>query len=758
MLQIINCITGQHDLRQVAIAALICAVSAATAFRFKDMARKASGRLRARWLVLCALVAGGGVWATHFMAMLAYSPNLPLVFDLKLTLASLVAAVLGLGGGFWIAIRSKPTIALAGGAVAGLGIAAMHYIGAISVRSAFGLDWHPWHAVLSVSIGVAGSIAAFAAARRLKGWTHSVLPPALMVLAICGLHFSSMAALTVTPDLVTTQLHDAIDRNFLAEIVSGVALLLLLTAISLIVVEGQSRRLSLNSLKAAFQGVPSGLALFDVHCRLVIWNQAYEMLMTPFGVRPQTGLPLRDLVRQAAMSGRFIEAIGREEAWVDEFMRDRLSGQAESWSFPGERWLRIEACHIGDGSQISIITDVTDQRLAAASLIEARDRAEAANRSKSEFLANMSHEIRTPLNGVLGMTQVMAANELSAPQRERLTVVQESGRALLVILNDLLDLSKAQAGKLDLNIEDTDVSEAARLACAAFEGTAESKGVSLVFSVEAGAKGFWKADGLRLRQVISNLISNSLKFTHEGSVTVGVAHDGRNLVFTVTDTGIGMEQDQIPRLFEKFTQADASTTRRYGGTGLGLSICRELVELMGGTIGAASTPGEGSRFTVTLPLVRGQAKLEAVKPPPVESHPTGSIRVLAAEDNKTNQKVLTALLEPLSVDLTLVENGRQAVEAFKAGSFDVILMDVQMPEMNGVEASLAIRALETELGLDRTPIMALSANVMTHQVSEYRDAGMDGCIAKPIEVEKLYDGLEFALSLKASMAAKAAAA
>ena len=758
MLQILSCVTDHHDKRQVAIAALICVISMVTAFRFKDMARKANGSMRLRWLAVCALVAGGGVWATHFMAMLAYSPGLPLAFDLELTLLSLAVAVLGLGGGFWIAIRSKPSIALAGGALAGLSVAAMHYIGTASVRSALALDWHPSHAVASVAIGVTGSIAAFAAARRLRGWAHLIFPSALMVLAICGLHFSSMAALTVTPDLAPAQLGDIIDRRFLAEIVSGVTLLLLVAAVALIVIEAQSRRLSMNSLEAAFQGVPSGLALFDVHCRLVVWNQAYEILMMPYGVRPQAGLPLRDLVRQAAMSGRFSEARGREEAWVDEFQRDRLSGQAESWLFPGDRWLRIEACHIGQGSQISVITDVTDQRLAAASLIEARDRAEAANRSKSEFLANMSHEIRTPLNGVLGMAQVMAANELSDAQRERLAVVRDSGRALLTLLDDLLDLSKAQAGKLDLEIDDTEVSEVARLACAAFEGLAESKGVSLLFHVDAVAKGFWKADGLRLRQIVSNLISNSLKFTHAGAVKIGVGHDGRNLVLNVADTGIGMEPDQIPRLFEKFTQADASTTRRYGGTGLGLSICRELVELMGGTIGATSAPGQGSSFTVTLPLARGQTKLETVIAAPIEMEAAGTIRILAAEDNQTNQKVLAALLEPLNIDLTLVDNGRQAVELFKTAAFDVIFMDVQMPEMNGVEASLAIRALEEELMLSRTPIMALSANVMTYQVAEYRLAGMDGCIAKPIEVEKLYDGLEFALSLRAAAARKAAAA
>jgi signal transduction histidine kinase/CheY-like chemotaxis protein len=759
MLQLLTCITTQHDLRLVLAAALICVISAVTAFRFKEMARKAEGQIRTRRLIFCALTAGGGVWATHFIAMLAYSPNLPIRFDLSLTVLSLVVAVIGLGAGFWISIRSGLAGVLGGGAIAGLSVAAMHYIGAASVRAAFDLDWHPVHAIGSVTVGLMGAMSAFAAARLIKGVANWIVPPLLMTLGICGLHFSSMAALTLIPDLTAPVVGDLINRQSLAEIVGGVAFLLLSAAVTLIVVETQSRRLGLKGLEAAFQGVPSGLALFDRNCRLVIWNQAYVSLMGPYGVRPVAGLPLRDLVYQAADSGRFADAIGREGAWVSEFQRERLSGQAEAWLFPGERWLQIEASRLGDGSQVSIITDVTENKLAAETLIEARDRAEAANRSKSDFLANMSHEIRTPLNGVLGMAQVMETHELSPDQRDRLGVVRESGQALLGILNDLLDLSKAQAGKLELEIADTDISEMVRTCCTAFQGMAASKGVNLIFNTEPAAQGFWKADGLRLRQVLSNLISNSLKFTHKGSVTVTVGHDGEALTLAVTDTGIGMEPDQIPRLFEKFTQADASTTRRYGGTGLGLSICRELIELMGGHVVVTSEPGSGSCFTVAVPLERGQAKVRSVKAEPVASEVRAGelIRILAAEDNPTNQRVLKALLEPLGVDLVMVADGRAAVEAFERAEFDVILMDVQMPDMNGVEATAAIRRAEAAGGMIRTPILALSANVMTYQIEEYHLAGMDGAIAKPIEVNKLYEGIEAALDRREQGRAAAAA-
>jgi signal transduction histidine kinase/ActR/RegA family two-component response regulator len=408
---------------------------------------------------------------------------------------------------------------------------------------------------------------------------------------------------------------------------------------------------------------------------------------------------------------------------------------------------------------IGVFQNITSSKQAERALVEARDAAEAANRSKSEFLANMSHEIRTPLNGVLGMTQVIEGDELTDVQRERVRVVRESGTALLAILNDLLDLSKIQAGKLELTPTDFDMTELAPVVAAAFEGTAASKDISLELIVEETAKGVWVGDVLRLRQVLSNLVSNGLKFTGQGRVTLAVQHDGTEMRFAVKDTGIGIDADKIPYLFEKFAQEDASTTRRYGGTGLGLSICRELVDLMGGRIEATSEKGVGSTFTVILPLKRGKKSAAAARA--MESgvaSPIGSraLRILAAEDNATNQLVLRSLLAPLGVDLTVAGDGRAAVEAYANAAFDIVLMDVQMPEMNGVEATVAIRALEAERGGRRTPILALSANVMTHQISEYADAGMDGCIAKPIEVEKLYRALDEALSLAQPAALSAA--
>jgi signal transduction histidine kinase/ActR/RegA family two-component response regulator len=383
----------------------------------------------------------------------------------------------------------------------------------------------------------------------------------------------------------------------------------------------------------------------------------------------------------------------------------------------------------------------------ARQVVRARDLAEAGDRAKSEFIANMSHEIRTPLNGVLGMAQAMEGFELSPDQRGRLRVIRESGRSLLTLLNDVLDLSKIEAGKVELTETTFRLEDKVAAVGAIYRDLATEKGLDLNVSVAPEAMGFWLGDTLRIRQVLTNLVSNAVKFTETGSVTLAAEATSAGLRFTVTDTGIGFEQDIAAGLFRKFEQADASTTRRYGGTGLGLSISHSLTHLMGGTITARSRPGEGACFTLELPLKRGVAKEPAAPTPAaVEAAPSEAaqqtLRILAAEDNATNRMVLHALIEPLGAELTLVTNGLEAVEAFAGGRFDVVLMDVQMPEMNGLDATRAIRRREADEGWAPTPVLALTANVMSHQLESYLAAGMDGHIAKPLDVTALYAALE----------------
>ncbi|HKP79126.1 MAG TPA: ATP-binding protein [Phenylobacterium sp.] len=391
-----------------------------------------------------------------------------------------------------------------------------------------------------------------------------------------------------------------------------------------------------------------------------------------------------------------------------------------------------------------------DLKRAMRELELARDAANAANVLKTQFLANMSHEIRTPLNGVLAMAEVMALGQLDQVQRDRLDVIRRSGGLLLAVLNDVLDLSKIEAGKLTLFEDDFEVESAIEQARENFEVMARSKGLSFEIVVAEDARGWWRGDADRLRQIVGNLLSNAVKFTPQGSVS---AHVGLNaaggLCIVVRDTGVGISADKLPSLFEKFTQADNSATRRFGGTGLGLAICRELTQMMGGSIDVESREGHGSTFTVELPLTRGRpASQDVAEPAPASDD--GDLRLLAAEDNPTNQQVLAAVLGSLGIEVHIVPDGKEAVEAWRTGSYDLILMDIQMPVMDGITAASTIREAEKTSGRRRTPIVALTANALTHQVEEYLAVGMDAHVAKPIEIAKLYDAISSVLNAAAT--------
>ncbi|MFI4933824.1 MAG: ATP-binding protein [Caulobacterales bacterium] len=432
-----------------------------------------------------------------------------------------------------------------------------------------------------------------------------------------------------------------------------------------------------------------------------------------------------------------------------EFRINRTDG-AELWA---QCAVKLFADAAGNPSRlVGAMQNVTARKNAEQELLAAKNEAEAASRAKSAFLATMSHEIRTPLNGVLGMAQAMDADDLSDAQRERLDVLRKSGVALLGILNDILDISKIEAGKIELEDIEFDLGEVARSVHSNFESLAAEKDVSLVLELGAAA-GAYRGDPTRLRQILNNLTSNALKFTQVGEVRIDSFPMTDGLRIVVSDTGVGMSAETLSSLFTAFTQADSSTTRRFGGTGLGLAICRELAELMGGSVEAHSEPGRGSVFTVLLPLERVRFMQEASSAPEVaQSQTPGSlsgIRLLVAEDNAVNRLVLKTLLKQAGIEPVMVENGADAVKAWRERSWDAILMDVQMPVMDGPTATRTVRRLEAEGNRARTSIIGLTANAMSHQLAEYRAAGMDDVVTKPIEFRRLFEALQAAFSAPA---------
>jgi PAS domain S-box-containing protein len=389
-----------------------------------------------------------------------------------------------------------------------------------------------------------------------------------------------------------------------------------------------------------------------------------------------------------------------------------------------------------------ILRDTTERHAAQTAMTKAVSQAVAANRAKTNFLATMGHEIRTPLNGVLGMAQAMENDYLPADQRERLGIIRQSGESLLAILNDLLDVSKIEAGKLEIEETRLDLDELARGVHATFAAVAAHKGLNFSLDITAAASGLYRGDPLRVRQILHNLISNALKFTSRGGVKIHIGRCAGVLQIAVRDTGIGIPAENIAHVFDAFEQLDASTTRRYGGSGLGLAISRNLAELMGGTVSVSSRVGKGTVFSVSLPLAKlPRSSASQAKTLPATVMEPGAMRVLIVEDNKMNQVVLKTLLDQVGVTTVVAPDGLAAVAAWQKDCWDLILMDIHMPNMDGIAATGEIRRLEQAGGLKRTPIIALTANAMDHEVDGYKGAGMDGFVAKPIEVAKLLSAI-----------------
>jgi signal transduction histidine kinase/NO-binding membrane sensor protein with MHYT domain/ActR/RegA family two-component response regulator len=755
MYAVLTCLRDDHDLRLVALAAIVCIVSAVTAFGTYRRALARRSAARVGWIALTGLVGGSGIWATHFLAMLAYQTGLPVGYAMGATILSWLIGLAGIASGFGVAALRQDSLGrLLGGATAGLGAAVMHFVGVSATRLPAELIWDGGLVSAAVLVG-AGlcAVSVWIAGDVSRARNHAAAAVAF-VLAVCALHFTAMGAVTLLPDPSVEISEALMDRNGLAVQVSVVAGLILVGAVALMVMARTSAIGALQSLRAALDGAPTALAFFDAGRKLVFWNDAYARMMAPLGVTPSYGLSYAAIVEASFASGLMPQGATRDIALSSELLR---GGKPAADHPIGETWRRVEIGPTRDGGFVISMTDVTETRVMAQRLAEARDRAEAANRAKSEFLANMSHEIRTPLNGVLGMAEVMAGHPLEAGQAERLRVIRESGASLLSVLNDVLDISKIEAGQFELEVRPFDLAETLRIACEPFAQTAAQKDIDFQVEVAPEAEGGWLGDALRLRQILANLASNAVKFTETGSVRVtarALAEGG--LSIAVADTGIGVPAAHMPRLFEKFTQADGSTTRRFGGTGLGLAICRQLVELMGGEIRVESHENAGSIFTLTVPLARCAAPVVAQTAVAGATAQERPLRILAAEDNPTNQLVLRAMLMPLNCELRIVADGREALDAFGAEAFDLILMDVQMPRMNGVEATREIRRREAERGLAPTPIVALTANVMTHQVAGYRAAGVDGFVAKPIEAQRLYLAIDQVLGDFSAASAAAA--
>lgn len=742
--RIIVCIARDHDWRVTLLAALICMVGIGVSTHVMERVRPRDPAGSRRAVAMATIVGALSIWSTHFVAMQGFVAGVPVRYDLMLTLASLIVALAMIGltiastqlgkGRAWRVMAAV---------IAVTGVGSMHYLGMAAIQGPAQISWDP--ALVAASLVAAMIVGGTTSFFYRRGGPANLLMTTIgLSMTVLVLHFLGMAAMTVVPD--PTVLHDDGLSPAAMRVLVGVVLLLVCGVGGALAAMIYTRRSSdLRRIREAVDAMPDGLGFYDSKDRLVLWNARYAELNPELQPHLVVGLAFRDALRIGIDQGRYDEALGREDEWLTERIQARrqLSSNIEQ-QVGGGRWLRVQDRRTSEGGTVVVCNDITDLKRDAEALAEAKDAAEAANVAKSQFLANMSHEIRTPLNGVIGLSQALAKTELTADQREMLDLMQASGRTLQTLLSDILDLARVESGKLELTEDAFELAVVVREAAQLYAENARQK--RLDFHVDIDLEdGVWvMGDAVRVKQVLTNLISNAVKFTSQGFVGLvvqqGQDRDGRPVLrFTVEDSGIGFDAATRERLFTRFEQADGGITRKFGGSGLGLSICRQLADMMGGDLDCESEPGSGAAFILTLPLKPCAAPKTQEPADTAAQHADGAraVRVLVADDHPTNRRVIELILAQTSAKIVMAENGAEALEAFRADVFDLVLMDMQMPVMDGLTATQEIRLHEAAMGLARTPIVMLTANAMPEHVAAGRAAGADHHLAKPFNAAEL---------------------
>jgi two-component system, sensor histidine kinase and response regulator len=888
-------LTGYYDPRLVAVSFAIAIAAAYASLELSGRMTLAQGNARLAWLCGGATAMGIGIWSMHYVGMEAFRLPIPVRYDWPTVLLSMAAAILASAAALLVVTRARLTLAatIIGSVLMGSGINAMHYLGMRAMRMAAMCVYSPPMVALSILLGIIISFAAirlaFAVRQQTNSWSWRKLGNGLLMgLAIPTVHYAGMAAATFVPSTVpTSDLRHAVNISDLA--LTSIVLLTFLSLFTVFVVAAVDRRVEAELREGAelvallLQSAPEAIYGIDLEGNCTFCNPACLSLTGHENTSELLGRNMHQVIHYAKADGTpypidecrifraFTEGVGTHRDDEVMWRQDGSSFAAEYWSRPLHRNNEVI------GAVVTFI-DVTRRKEDEEALRAAKAAAEAASQAKSEFLANMSHEIRTPLNGIIGMTHLALDTQPTPEQRDYLETIKFSADALQTVINEILDFSKIEAGKVDLEEAEFDFRDCVESVLRTMAVRADEKGLELLCEFCPGVPETVIGDPGRLRQVLLNLIGNALKFTSEGEVGVKVAvvtveENQTALHFTVFDSGVGIAPEMLDAIFNPFSQADASTTRRFGGTGLGLTISKRLVEMMKGRVWVESEPGLGSRFHFTVRLripannvaaspgreapavvrgmrvlivddnatnrrilknmldgwgmcstiasggrealqelsaadqagneyglvltdmhmpemdgvdlierIRGRGKPRAQpiilmtsggqrgdtdrskelgitalpKPvrsaqlrqvirqvltteeerpavPTVSSDPLVSLRVLLAEDNHVNQKLATLLLEKRGHQVVLVKNGREALEVFERGSFDLVLMDLHMPEMDGIEATIAIRE----------PIIAMTAAAMVSDRERCLAAGMDGYLSKPLEFKNLDQVLTF---------------
>ncbi len=746
-------LAGSYDYGLVALSVLIAMLASYAALDLAGRLTATRGHARFIWLTGGAAAMGLGIWSMHYIGMLAYSLPVAVLYDWPTVLVSLLAAMLASGIALFMASRSvmRPVRTVIGGVLMGIGIAAMHYIGMDAMRLPAMCNYSPGLVALSVVLAIVISLVALWLTFHLREeskatWPRKVASAILMGAAIPVMHYTGMAAVSFTRMDAAPELTHSVE---ISELGIAAIIVVTLTVLSLAILTSLvGRRFSAQS---------SELSLSEQRFRelvesaqVILWRRSVDSSQFSF-VNQEAEELLGYRPEQWLTDGNFlfdhVHPDDRElaESFCAAAAQDRHSQRFEHRMICADRsviWLRTSVrLVVGDGKSkelVGVMTDITERK-------RAQEAAESASRAKSEFLASMSHEIRTPMNGVIGMTELVLDTDLTFEQREYLTTAKFSAESLLTIINDILDFSKIEAGKLDLDPVSFQLQESIEETMRSLAFRAHEKGLELLCDIKADVPCYVIGDSVRIRQIIVNLVGNSIKFTERGQVELVVAleaqsdsdleaqidNDELQLHFTVSDTGVGIAPEKQKLIFEAFSQADSSTTRRFGGTGLGLTISSRLVEAMRGKIWVESEPGKGSSFHFT---VRLGVDHQATTAPRTEEMPLAGIPVLVVDDNFTNRRILTEMFWMWQMKPTEAASAQEALAHLRRASergnpFALIVTDVHMPEMDGFDLAERIKDTPSLAGV---VILMLTSGENRGDIQRCRQMGIAAHLMKPV--------------------------
>jgi len=743
---------AHYELSLVFLSVVVAVSLSLLAMSMAEGARRSrNGTYRQLTIMTGSVALGSGIWTMHFIGMFAYHLPAPVSYNFSITFLSMLPAL----GAAWttLSILTQPQISkkqlVLSGVLMGAGIGTMHYGGMLAIETPLVMRHDSFLFSLSLvialvlamfAIGIRYGLQSLNITLRTRFWLSGII----MGCAISGMHYTAMASARFygEANASTENLGFWVSTSYMALAISSIAITI---AVTVAAVNGLARSRDLN--RQIQSGKQRLIAIFDTAVDAMITINSVGVVeefsrsaekMFGYKATEVVGRNIKMLMPEPYQSNHDNYLKNYRDTQKPRIIgigREVVGRHKDGSTFP----MRLAVGRVDLPSNevlfVGLITDISDRKALEKSLRETAEKAEQAAAAKTSFLANMSHEIRTPMNAIIGFTDLVLQTELTSQQHSYLSTIRQASRSLLGLLNDILDITKLESGRVEMEIKDFSLKAVAAQVESTLKVSAQSKGLQLTTSYPKTMPVFFKGDAFRLIQVLTNLVGNAIKFTEQGEVNLIFDYQDQKVYIQVKDTGIGMNKEQLASIFDAFTQADASISRRFGGTGLGTTISRQLVETMGGYIEVESEAGQGSNFHVWLPLELGKECQESSELVEVN---LPSLKILVADDIEQNIELLTLVLENNKHKVTQARNGEEAIAQFIKGQFDLVLMDVHMPKVDGLQATRAIREFEREKGRTKTPIIALTASVMASDRKLTEEAGMNGFAVKPLDVPSLF--------------------